>query len=157
VTCVGPQELVTFLLTLSKIVTSTCTSDRSLEVVDEDLLEALPGVDGVVAEAFQPSERRRVQSHQEVDDFGDIRTACNLNGRGVATEPLLRSLLAVVLGDADRFEALWILVAAETCRKSRELIATVSTINFDFFTDLAPGGDHGPHVATFIDVLAQVL
>jgi hypothetical protein len=43
-TCVGPQELVTFLLTLSKIVTSTCTSDRSLEVVDEDLLEALPGV-----------------------------------------------------------------------------------------------------------------
>jgi hypothetical protein len=44
-TCVGPQELVTFLLTLSKIVMSTCTSDRSLEVVDEDLLEALPGVD----------------------------------------------------------------------------------------------------------------
>jgi hypothetical protein len=44
-TCVGPQELVTFLLTLSKIVTSTCTSDHSLEVVDEDLLEALLGVD----------------------------------------------------------------------------------------------------------------
>jgi hypothetical protein len=45
VTCVGPQELVTFLLTLSKIMMSTYTSDRSLEVVDEDLLEALPGVD----------------------------------------------------------------------------------------------------------------
>jgi hypothetical protein len=44
-TCVGPQELITFLLTLSKIVTSTCTSNRSLEVVDEDLLEALLGVD----------------------------------------------------------------------------------------------------------------
>jgi hypothetical protein len=44
-TCVGPQEFVMFLLTLSKIVTSTCTSDRSLEIVDEDLLEALPGVD----------------------------------------------------------------------------------------------------------------
>jgi hypothetical protein len=43
-TCVGPQKLVTFLLTLSKIMTSTCTSNRSLEVVDEDLLEALPGV-----------------------------------------------------------------------------------------------------------------
>jgi ABC-type sugar transport system substrate-binding protein len=40
-----------FLLTLGKIVTTTCTSDRSLEVVDEDLLEALPGVDGVVAPA----------------------------------------------------------------------------------------------------------
>jgi hypothetical protein len=44
-TCVGPQKLITFLLTLSKIVTSTCTRNRSLEVVDEDLLEALPGVD----------------------------------------------------------------------------------------------------------------
>jgi hypothetical protein len=47
--CVGPQELVLFLFTLSKIVTSTCVSDRSLEVVDEDLLQSLPGVDGVVA------------------------------------------------------------------------------------------------------------
>jgi hypothetical protein len=43
--CVGPQKLVTFMLTLSKIMTSTCTSNRSLEVVDEDLLEALRGVD----------------------------------------------------------------------------------------------------------------
>jgi hypothetical protein len=90
----------------------------------------------------------------QVSGAGDIRTPCDLNGRGVATEPLLRGLLAVVLGDADRFEALWILVAAETCRKSRKSVATVSTLRFDFFTDLAPGGDHGPHVATFIDVLA---
>jgi hypothetical protein len=44
-TCVGPQKLVTFLLTLNKIMTSTCTSNRSLKVVDEDLLEALPEVD----------------------------------------------------------------------------------------------------------------
>jgi hypothetical protein len=66
-------------------------------------------------------------------------------------------LLAIVLGDADRFEALWILVAAEKCRKSRESVTTVSTFSFDFFADLTPGGDHSPHVATFIDVLAQVL
>jgi hypothetical protein len=66
-------------------------------------------------------------------------------------------LLAVVLGDADRFEALWILVAAETCRKGRESVTTVSTFSFDFFADLAPRGNHGPRVATFIDVLAQVL
>jgi hypothetical protein len=51
-TCVGPQELVTFLFTLGKIVMSTCTSDRSLKVIDEDLLEMLPGVDEVVAEAL---------------------------------------------------------------------------------------------------------
>jgi hypothetical protein len=71
-TRVGPQELVTFLFTLSKIVMSTCVSDRSLEVVDKDLLESLPKVDGVVAEALQPRERRRVQSHREVDDLGDV-------------------------------------------------------------------------------------
>jgi hypothetical protein len=72
-TCVGPQELVTFLFTLGKIMTSTRTSDRSLEVVDEDLLESLPGVDGVAAEALQLGERRRIQSHRKVDDFGDVR------------------------------------------------------------------------------------
>jgi hypothetical protein len=66
-------------------------------------------------------------------------------------------LLAVVLGNADRFEALLILVAAETSRKSRESVSIVSTFSFDFFADLAPGRDHGPHVTTFIDVLAQVL
>jgi hypothetical protein len=66
-------------------------------------------------------------------------------------------LLAVVLGNADRFEVLWILVAAETCRKSRKSVATISTFSFDFFADLVAGGDHGPRVATFIDVLAQVL
>jgi hypothetical protein len=147
-TCVGPQKLITFLLTLSKIVTSTYTSNRSLEVVDEDFLEAFPGVDGVAVEAFQSRERRRVQSHRKIDDFGNVRTPCDLNGRRVATEPLLRGLLAVVLGNANRFEALWILVAAETSRKSREPVATVSTFSFDFFADLAPGGDHGPRIVS---------
>jgi hypothetical protein len=42
-------------------VTSTCASDRPLEVVDEDLLEPLPGLDRVVAEALQPRERREVR------------------------------------------------------------------------------------------------
>jgi hypothetical protein len=44
-----------FLFTLSKIVTSTYASDRPLEVVDEELLEPLTGVDRVVAEALQPA------------------------------------------------------------------------------------------------------
>jgi hypothetical protein len=63
-------------------VTSTCASDRPLEVVDEDLLEPLPGVDLVVAEALQPRERRRVQSHREVDNLG---APYNFNTGGVAT------------------------------------------------------------------------
>jgi hypothetical protein len=156
-TRVGPQKFVTFLLALGKIVSSTCTGNRSLEIVDEDLLKSFPGVDGVAAEALQPSERCRVQSHREVDDFGDIRAPRDLNDRGVAAEPLLGSLLAVVLGDADRLEALWVLVAAETSRESRKSIATVSTFSFDFLAGLALGGDHGARVVTFIDVLAQIL
>jgi hypothetical protein len=152
---VGPQELVTFLFTLGKIVTSTCTSDRSLEVVDEDLLESLPGVDGVAAEALQPGERRRVQSHRKVDDFGDLRAPCDLNGRGVTTEPLLRGLLAVVLGDADRLEALRVLIAAESRRESWKTITAIGPFSLDFFTYLTPGGDHSLRIAAFINVLAQ--
>jgi hypothetical protein len=128
--------------------------NRSLEIVDEDLLKSFSGVDGVAAEALQPSERRRIQSHWEVDDFGNVRAPCYLDSRRVTTEPLLRSLLAVVLGDANGFETLWILVAAETCRESRKSITTVSTFVFDFFAGLAPGRNHGPRIAAFIDVLA---
>jgi hypothetical protein len=40
--------------------TSTCVGDRPLEVVDEDFLEPLPGVDRVVADAVQLCERCRV-------------------------------------------------------------------------------------------------
>jgi hypothetical protein len=71
-TRVGPQKLVTFLFALGKIVSSTCTGNRSLEIVNEDLLKSFPGVDGVAAEALQSSERCGIQSHQEVDDFDDI-------------------------------------------------------------------------------------
>jgi hypothetical protein len=66
-------------------VTSTCASDRPLKVVDEDLLEPLLGVDRVVAEALQPYERRRVQSHRKVDDLGDVGAPYDFNGGGVAT------------------------------------------------------------------------
>jgi hypothetical protein len=65
-------------------------------------------------------------------------------------------LLAVVLGDADRLEALRILVVAEPCGESWEAVAAVSTFGLDFFPNLAPGVDHGPCIATFIDVLTQV-
>jgi hypothetical protein len=65
--------------------TSTCTSDLPLEVVDEDLLEPLPGVDRVVHEALQPCEQRRVQSYREVNDLGDVGAPRDFNGSGVAT------------------------------------------------------------------------
>jgi hypothetical protein len=66
-------------------VTSTRASDHPLEVVDEDLLEPLQGVNRVAAEALQPCEWRRVQSHREVDDLGNVGAPRNFNGGGVAT------------------------------------------------------------------------
>jgi hypothetical protein len=69
--------------------TGTCTGDRALEVVDEDFLEPLPGVDQVVAKALQPCERRRVEGHREVDDLGDVGAyvgaSCNFYSGGVAS------------------------------------------------------------------------
>jgi hypothetical protein len=64
---------------------STCASDHPLEVADEDLLELLLGVDRVVAEALQPGERHKVQSHREVDNLGDVGAPCDFNGGGVPT------------------------------------------------------------------------
>jgi hypothetical protein len=58
--------------------------------------------------------------------------------------------------DADQLEALRVLVAAEPCGESWETVATVSTFGLDFLANPAPGVDHGPRIAAFIDVLAQV-
>jgi hypothetical protein len=64
--------------------TSTCTGDHPLEVVDEDFLEPLPGVDRVVAKALQPYERRRVQGHREVNDLGDVGASYDFYTGGVS-------------------------------------------------------------------------
>jgi hypothetical protein len=74
-----------FLFTLSKLMMSTCVGDRPLELVDEDFLEPLPGVDRVVAEALQPCERCRVQGHLEVDDLGDVGASYDFYGGGVTS------------------------------------------------------------------------
>jgi hypothetical protein len=65
--------------------TSTCVGDHLLEVIDEDFLEPLPGVDRVVVDALQPCKRCRVQSHQEVDNLGDVGASYDFYGSGVAS------------------------------------------------------------------------
>jgi hypothetical protein len=65
--------------------TSTCAGDHPLEVVDEDFLEPLLGVGRVIAEALQPCERCRVQSHREVDDLGDVGASCDFYGSRVTS------------------------------------------------------------------------
>jgi hypothetical protein len=65
--------------------TSTSAGDCPLEVVDEDFLEPLPGVDRVVAEALQPCERCRVQSHLEVDNLGGVGASCDFYGGRVTS------------------------------------------------------------------------
>jgi hypothetical protein len=128
-----------------------------LKVVVEDLLEPLPGVDRFVAEALQPREWRRVQNHREIDDLGNVGAPHDFNGGGVATQPLLRSLLAIILGDADRLEALMVLVTAKPCGESWKMVAAVGTLCLGYFALFAPEIDHGPRIASFIDSLVQVL
>jgi hypothetical protein len=69
---------------------------------------------------------------------------------------LLRSLLAIVLGDADRLKALRVLVTVKPCRKSWKTIAAVNALCLDYFALFAPGIDYGPRIASFIDSLVQV-
>jgi hypothetical protein len=114
------------------------SSYRPLEVVDENLLEALLGVDGVVGEAFQPGQRCRLQSHRKVDDFGIIGAAGHLNGSGVTAEPLLGGLLTVILGDADRLETLRVLVAVESRSECRKTIAAVSIVPLGYLPFPSP-------------------
>jgi hypothetical protein len=69
---------------------------------------------------------------------------------------LLRSLLAIILSDPNRLEALKVLVTAEPCGKRWKTVAAVSTLFLGYFTLSAPGIDYGSHIASFIDSLAQV-
>jgi hypothetical protein len=55
--------------------TSTFLEHGALEVVDEDLLQILPGVDGVFLEAFKPGEWCGLQCHREIDDLGGAGAA----------------------------------------------------------------------------------
>jgi hypothetical protein len=114
---VGAQELVPFLLALRQVITSTCPSDRSLEDVDEDQLQIILGIDGVLLEALQPHEWGSLQSHHKVDKLGGVGATHDFYGHGVAPDPLLRSLLAVVLGNPDRFEALQVRVQTKVMRE----------------------------------------
>jgi hypothetical protein len=60
------------LLNLGQIMASACCDHGSVQVVDEGLLEVLPGVDGVWLEAFKPSDGRGFQSYQKVECCGGV-------------------------------------------------------------------------------------
>jgi hypothetical protein len=68
----------------------------------------------------------------------------------------LRSLLAVVLGDADRLKALRVLVAVEADSECWEAITIVSVLLLGYFMLPTPGVDDGPDVTSVIELLAEV-
>jgi DNA-binding transcriptional ArsR family regulator len=69
---------------------------------------------------------------------------------------LLRSLLAIILGDPNRLEALRVLVTAEPCCERWKMITAVSTLCLGYFTLSVPAINYGSHIVSFIDSLAQV-
>jgi hypothetical protein len=126
------------LLALGEVVPGSYSGYRPLEVVDENLLEAFSGVDGIVGEAFQPSQRCSLQSHRKVDDFGSVGAASHLNSSGVIAEPLLGGLLTVILGNTNRLETLWVLIAVESRSECRKTIAAVSIVSLGYLAFLSP-------------------
>jgi hypothetical protein len=48
-----------------------------------------------------------VQTEVEVEALGVVVAASVLDGEGIASEPLHRILLRVILGNPQRFEFLW--------------------------------------------------
>jgi hypothetical protein len=65
-------------------------------------------------------------------------------------------LLAIILSDPNRLEALRVLVTAEPCGERWKMVAAVGTLCLGYFTLSAPEINYGSHIASFIDFLAQV-
>jgi hypothetical protein len=126
------------LLALGDVMPGSCSGYCPLKVVDENLLEAFLGIDGVVGEAFQPGQRCRLQSHRKVDDFGSVGATSHLNSSGVTAEPLLGGLLTVILGNTDRLETLRVLVTVESRSERRRAIAAVSIIPLGYLAFPSP-------------------
>jgi hypothetical protein len=135
---VGSEEFIALLLALGEVVPGSCSRYRPLEVVDEDLLEAFPGVDGVVGETFQPSQRCRLQSHRKVDDFGSVGAASHLNGSRITAEPLLGGLLTVILGNTDWLKTLRVLIVVESRSERGKMIAAVSIVSLGYLVFPSP-------------------
>jgi hypothetical protein len=63
-----------------------------------------------------------VQTEGEVKALGVVVASSVLDGEGVASEPLHRILLRVVLGDSQRLEFLWEEEVAKSCREGGEVV-----------------------------------
>jgi hypothetical protein len=63
-----------------------------------------------------------VQTEGEVEALGVVVATSVLDGEGVASEPLHRILLRVVLGDSQRLEFLWEEEVTKSRREGREAV-----------------------------------
>ena len=81
----------------------------SLEVVDENFLEVIPGVDGLWLQTLEPCDRCMFQNHWEVEDFGGGVSSCNIDSNRVQTQPLNWILLTIILLKVCCFKVLRVL------------------------------------------------
>jgi hypothetical protein len=63
---------------------------------------------------------------------------------------LLRCLLAIIFGDADRLETIWVLVAVKVRSERQKTITVISIISLDYFTLPSPGIDDGPDITPLV-------
>jgi hypothetical protein len=63
-----------------------------------------------------------VQTEGEVETLGVVVASSVLDGEGIASEPLHRILLRVVLGDSQRLEFLWEEEVTKSCGEVGEAV-----------------------------------
>jgi hypothetical protein len=136
-------------------VASACSNHISLEVVDEGPLEVLRGVDGVWFEAFKLSQERGFSGHREVECLGGVGSPRDLDGNGVASNPLVRNLLAIILGDPDWFKILGVGFLSDFGGEGGEaVVIIVVVVPVEMVPSPCP--DDASCIAAIIDLLPKI-
>jgi hypothetical protein len=93
------KGLTLFLLHHCQVHASTLANHSASEVAGELFLELVPLVDRVLLERLEPCKRSLIQAEGKVEALCVIIATSVFDGDGIASEPLYRILLHVVLGD----------------------------------------------------------
>jgi hypothetical protein len=93
-----------------------------------------------------------LQGYWKVECLGGVGSARYLDGDGVATNPLARVLLVVVLGDADWFEVLGVRPVGDVGGECGEAV-TIISIAISVGSVPSPCLNDMPRVETVVDLL----
>ena len=136
---------------------STCAGDDSLEVVDEDLSESVPGADGVWGKRVKPQKLWGLQSQRKVGNLCGFCAACHLNCLGVDPKPLVWGCLTIVLTEADWLEAFGVDMQTDFASERGKSIAIIwGVLSFLNSSCFLSSIDDLPGVASYSRIIAEI-